>query len=211
MAQNSWNGRERNHLLLNRGQGRFAEVGGALGLDGLADARGMAAADFDQDGDIDILVNNYKAKAAYYVNEHATARSVSVRLVGADGNRDAIGAELTARIGDRTLHRLVGAGHSYASQFSLAQHIGLADADRVDALVVRWPSGEIEEFPGPPAGARVTLTRGDGLARSSRATAESGISSAGFPWLWLGLGVLIVGVALVARLGGLGQGQRTGA
>lgn len=62
--------------MLNRGDGSFTEVGAGVGLDGVADARGIAFADLDRDGDADLIVNNYKAQAAYYVNGLADRTNV---------------------------------------------------------------------------------------------------------------------------------------
>ena len=76
MTENSWNGREHNHFMLNRGDGSFTEIGAGVGLDGVADARGIAFADLDRDGDADLIVNNYKALAAYYVNGLADRTNV---------------------------------------------------------------------------------------------------------------------------------------
>ena len=164
VGENSWNGRERNVILLNRGDGRFLAAGAALGLDDPLDARGLALADFDQDGDVDLAINNYLAPAALWINERGAERSwIAFRLAGRSKNRDAVGAIRRFRAGDRLHTRLVGAGHGYASQFSLEQHVGLGEqSDPIEEVVVSWPSGEVERFGPFAAGARYRLLEGEG-------------------------------------------------
>lgn len=172
VGDNSWNGRERNVILLNRGQGSFLSAAPALGLDSLLDARGLALADFDQDGDIDLAINNYLAPAALYRNERGSESAwAAFRLRGAGLNRDAVGAILRARVGGRLQTRLVGAGHGYASQFSLEQHFGLGAAEALEELTVTWPSGRVERFGPFAARARYALAEGEGRALSSLASA----------------------------------------
>lgn len=165
VGQNSWNGRERNVILLNRGDGRFLSAAPALGLDDLRDARGLALADFDQDGDLDLAINNYLAPAALYLNQRGAERSwIAFRLEGQGSNRDAVGAILRFRAGGRLHTRLVGAGHGYASQFSLEQHIGLGGTSevRVEEVRVRWPDGSLERFGPFSSGQRYRLVQGEG-------------------------------------------------
>jgi len=194
----SWNGREHNHLLLNRGGERFVEAGAALGLDHLGDARGLAAADFDHDGDIDFIVNNYEGKAAYFVNGLGDRRRwLAIRLVGAGVNKAAIGAEIRIKSGHETLTRLVGAGHGYAGQFSLEQVFGLGDTDRVDAIDVRWPGGQRERFDGSAAGRRLVLTQGQGAIFTMK---ESSAGSEWAAWPWTAGMLLVIGAGLFAVL-----------
>jgi ASPIC/UnbV protein/VCBS repeat protein len=165
VGENSWNGRERNVVLLNRGDGRFLSAAPALGLDDLRDARGLALADFDLDGDLDLAINNYLAPAALYLNQRGSERSwIAFRLRAKAPNLDAVGAILRFRAGGRLHTRLVGAGHGYASQFSLEQHVGLGQASGpIQELRVSWPDGTLERFGPLSPGQRYSLEQGQGL------------------------------------------------
>lgn len=164
VGENSWNGRERNVVLLNRGEGRFLSAAPALGLDDLRDARGLAVADFDLDGDLDLAINNYLAPAALYLNQRGAERSwIAFRLRGRAPNLDAVGAIVRFRAGGRLHTRLVGAGHGYASQFSLEQHVGLGlAAGPIEELRVSWPDGTLERFGAVSPGQRYVLEQGQG-------------------------------------------------
>ncbi len=163
MGENSWNGQERNQVLLNRGVGTFIEVGTAVGLDSMHDARGMAASDFDRDGDVDFVINNYWAPTTYFVNRVGERRAwLAVRLQGTRSNRDAIGAEVAVLAGGRRFVRIVGAGHGYAAQYSLEQIVGLGDLARADDVEVRWPGGAVEAFGPSYARQRLLLVEGTG-------------------------------------------------
>ncbi len=198
VGDRSWNGRERNQLLRNRGDGTFVEVGSALGLDDLADARGLAGADFDQDGDVDFVINNYRARAAYYENRLGQRNAwIALRVQGTQSNRDGIGAVITVRMEAGRQTRVVGAGHGYASQNSLEQVFGLGDTSRVD-VVVRWPGGAREAFGPFEATQRLTLVEGSGRPakpeRSSKPAARKELKLApATNWIML-LPVVVVGL-----------------
>jgi hypothetical protein len=107
----------------------------------------MAVADLDADGDLDVLLTNIDAAPNLLLNQGGNARSwLSVRLVGTESNRDAVGARLELEAGGRRQLREVNPYGSFLSQSDHAVHFGLGDAERVDRLVVHWPSGRTEEF-----------------------------------------------------------------
>jgi hypothetical protein len=119
--------------------GRFAEMSAELGLGdaGPLLARGSAAADYDNDGDLDIAVATVGGPLALLENEGRTGRWLEVQL-----DEFAPGATIAVTLaGGRVLTRAVCAGASYLSSEDPRAHFGLGDADRVDELTVRWPGG----------------------------------------------------------------------
>jgi hypothetical protein len=174
----SWNGYERNVLLRNdstdaNGVPQFTDVAVALGADDIRDARGMATADFDNDGDLDIVINNnpgdlvgdqQHAHATFLRNDLGQKRNfLAVELQGTRSNRDGVGAVVTIDAGGAKQLRHVAAGSGYASQHSARLYFGLNDNARVDSLTVRWPSGLIERFENIEAQHLVSITEGSDM------------------------------------------------
>ena len=136
-------------LFLNQGAGRFrdvaAEAGG--GFEKPRVGRGLAYADFDRDGDLDILLTTNNGPAVLFRNEQLAGNlSVRFELQGTQSNRDAIGAKVQIFAGDLRQSRMVRGGSSYLSQSELPVTFGLARRDRVDRVVIQWPSGRTEEY-----------------------------------------------------------------
>jgi hypothetical protein len=104
-------------------------------------SRSAATADFDADGRVDLVVNNFNERAYLYVNRSPERNWVQLRLTGTKSNRDAVGALVTMKAGGRTLVRQVQAAGGYLSQSSRTLHFGLGDAKSVDSCEIRWPSG----------------------------------------------------------------------
>jgi hypothetical protein len=153
----SLSGHEHKRLFRNDGE-TFAEIAAAASLDSLADSRGIVLADIDGDGDQDLLVTNVAASPTLYRNEIGQQRSwLEAELAGTVGNRDAIGARLTASTGNRRQIREVDGGNGYCGQSSRVVHFGLADADVVDQLEIRWPGGRRVRYRDLPARARVVI------------------------------------------------------
>ena len=136
-------------LFLNQGSGRFREVAAEVGgeFEKPRVGRGLAYADFDRDGGLDILLTTNNGPAALFRNEQlAGNRSVRFELQGTQSNRDAIGASVQIFAGDLHQSRLVRGGSSYLSQSELPLTFGLAKRDRIDRVVIQWPSGRTEEY-----------------------------------------------------------------
>jgi len=158
--------RQRKLLFRNTTGRRFAEIGRSAGPGFALEkvGRGLAVGDFDNDGDLDLLVTNNGQTADLLRNDLANhVNALLVRLVGTGMNRDAIGARVRVTTGSVTQRRDVLAGSSYLSQNDLRLHFGLGAAKEADALEVRWPSGKMETLRGVPAGQIVTIEEGKGI------------------------------------------------
>jgi hypothetical protein len=130
-------------------------------------SRGLAVADIDNDGDLDLLVSNNGQDAELLRNDLSRvgnrANALLVRLRGAGANTDAIGARIRLTAGSRTQMRDVKAGSSYLSQNDLRAHFGLGTAPRADRVEVVWPSGRMESVANISANQIVTIAEGKGI------------------------------------------------
>ena len=136
-------------LFLNEGNGTFRDVASEAGggFDQPKVGRGLAYADFDRDGDLDILMTTNNGPAFLFRNDQLAAnRSICFRLVGTKSNRDAIGATVRIFHDGLSQSRMVKGGSSYLSQSELPVMFGLGKRDRVDRAVIEWPSGRTEEY-----------------------------------------------------------------
>jgi hypothetical protein len=104
-------------------------------------ARGAAFGDLDNDGDLDVVISRLDKLPAVLLNESPPRPWIRLELIGRRSNRSAIGATVEVHAGDRVLHRQVKGGGSYLSANDPRVLIGLGDADRVESVEVRWPSG----------------------------------------------------------------------
>jgi len=113
------------------------------------DGRGVAVADFNNDGRLDLVMNaNNETPVLYLNNLKKAGSSVELKLVGTVSNRDAIGACVWLTAGGKKMMRQVEAGSGYASEMMLPLHFGLGKADHVDAIEIRWPSGRVQHLEG---------------------------------------------------------------
>lgn len=172
-----------NHLYINDGAGRFAQMheqyGPGMGL--VKVSRGSAIADLDNDGDIDILVSNNNQSADYLRNDGGSESGnwIQLRLVGLNGNRQAIGARVVLAPTSSTaptdaggaagiagsaarLIQEVKAGSSYQSSSPAMLHFGLGSAEQV-ALTIRWPAGATEDLGTLSAGRLHVIVEGRGV------------------------------------------------
>jgi len=153
-------------LFLNNGKNFrdvAAEVGG--GFDQPKVGRGLAYADFDRDGDLDLLLTTNNGPAYLYRNDQlAGNHSIRFRLAGTKSNRDGIGATVRVVSGGVSQSRMVKSGSSYLSQSELPITFGLEKRDRVERAVIAWPSGRTEEFTNLAAGRSYECVEGKGIS-----------------------------------------------
>jgi hypothetical protein len=153
-------------LFLNNGKGGFREVGDEVGggFNEPKVGRGLAVGDFDRDGDQDILMTTNKGPAYLFRNDQTAGnRSIRFRLVGTQSNRDGIGAQVKISSGGVEQTRFVRTGSSYLSQSELPVTFGLGKHDKVERLVIYWPSGRAEEFKNLTAGQSYEVTETKGI------------------------------------------------
>jgi hypothetical protein len=146
----------------NLGNGKFEELIDEAGP-GIAAAhasRGCAFGDFDNDGDVDVLVVNLNEPPSLLRNDlSGDAHWLKVKLIGTKSNRSAIGARVICRYGGKMQAQEVMSQSSFYSSSDLRLHYGLGAAKTAD-LEIRWPSGAKQSFTGVPANRLVTITEG---------------------------------------------------
>ena len=136
-------------LFLNRGGGKFQDVAATVGggFETPKVGRGLAYGDFDRDGDLDILMTTNNGPAYLYRNDQeGHPRSIRFRLKGTKSNRDAIGSSIRIYYEGHTQSRMVRGGSSYLSQSELPVTFGLGSREKIDRVVIDWPSGRTEEY-----------------------------------------------------------------
>ena len=152
----------------NLGNGRFEDVSSQAGP-GIAQqksSRGAAFGDFDNDGDMDVLVMNMGDTPSLLKNDLSSSNHwIQVRLEGSKSNRSAIGATVRVETAGAVQTQPVLSQSSYVSQNDFRLHFGLGTAARVDRINVRWPSGNDEQFPGVPADGQVLLVEDSGTSK----------------------------------------------
>ena len=137
------------------------------GLTQVRSSRGAAFGDFDDDGDLDVLIMNMSAPVSLLRNDLSSERHwVRFRLQGTRSNHSAIGALITIKAGANSQTRAVMSQSSYVSHNDLRTHFGLADSAKVDSIVVRWPSGAEERFSGVDADNDYLLVEGSGATKA---------------------------------------------
>jgi hypothetical protein len=156
-------------IFRNLGNGKFEEFIEAAGP-GIAaphSSRGCAFGDFDNDGDMDVLVVNLNEPPSLLRNDLSTDHHwLKVKLIGVKSNRSAIGARVTARYGGKIQAQEVLSQSSFYSANDSRLHFGLGSAGTAD-LEIRWPNGNKESVAAVAADQLVTIKEGSGIIRKA--------------------------------------------
>jgi len=159
--------RQRKVLYRNLGNGRFADVSedGGPGILEKAPGRGCAIGDFDNDGDLDVVVNCVN-DVPQLLRCDSTLKNnwIKIKLTGAMSNRTGIGARVYCATGKRRQFDEVRSGGSYISQNDLRIHFGLGTAASAD-IEVHWPSGQLDKLPELASNRIYTIVEGKGLLK----------------------------------------------
>ena len=158
-------------IFLNNGQGKFQDVAASTGESFIQPkvGRGLCYADFDRDGDLDILMTTNNGPAYLYrSDQQAGNHSIRFRLTGTKSNRDAIGAMIRIEHEGTTQERLVKGGSSYLSQSELPVTFGLGKRDKIDRVTIEWPSGRTEDYKNLAAGQTYDCAEAKGITPQGR-------------------------------------------
>lgn len=158
-------------LFLNNGHGQFRDFGSAAGDDFKQPkvGRGLAYADFDRDGDLDLLMTTNNGPAYLYRNDQlAGNHSIRFALVGTQSNRDAIGANVRIEYEGSNQSRMVKSGSSYLSQSELPVTFGLGKRDKITRVIIEWPNGRTEDFKDLAAGQTYRCVESKGITALNR-------------------------------------------
>ena len=153
-------------MFRNLGRGIFENVSDQLGPDFLLPrvSRGAAIGDFDNDGDLDILVNNNGQPPQLLRNDGGNANHwLEILLIGTKSNRDGVGARVKIRAGDLTLYDQRKGGMSYQSAQDPRLHFGLGQYSKVDSIEIVWPSGMVTRLSGLKSDQMIAVQEGAGI------------------------------------------------
>jgi hypothetical protein len=157
------------HLFHNLGGKKFEDVSTRVGASFAtpAVARGAAYGDFDNDGDLDLIITANNGPARLFRNDGAANHRLRVTLTGSPSNRDAIGAKVRViRVSGTPVSAMVKTGSGYLSQSELALTFGLGIATKVGGIEITWPTGRTERLPGVAADQHITIAEGKGVVRA---------------------------------------------
>src|SRR5215216_1770111 len=160
---------QRKVLYRNLQNGRFADVSEGAGAAVIrpSPARGCAFGDYDNDGDVVILINPVNAVPELLRCDSSNQNNwVTVKTIGVKSNRSGIGARIRCVTEDGNQIDEVRSGGSYYSQNDLRVHFGLGNRDKVKSLEIRWPSGQVDALGDVAANQYITVKEGSGLVRA---------------------------------------------
>jgi len=155
-------------MFRNEGNGIFTDVSRQLGpdLQAATVSRGLAAGDYDNDGDVDLLLINNGGPPQLLRNDGGNANHwLGVLLIGTRSNRDGVGARLKLTAGDRMLSDQRKGGMSYQSAQDPRLHFGLGSRTKADLLEIRWPSGTVTRLTDIASDQILAIQEGAGVVK----------------------------------------------
>lgn len=158
--------RQRKLLHHNNRNGTFSEVAEQSGapLTQERAGRGVAFGDIDNDGDVDIAINDLDGPPQVLRNDGGNSNnSILIKTIGVKSNRDGIGARIKVVSGDLTQIDEVRSGGSYISQSDLRVQIGLEKRTKIDLIEIRWPSGVVDKLTNASVNKIITVKEGQGI------------------------------------------------
>ena len=156
-------------LMFENVNGKFKNVSTQSGAVFAKDfpARGMSAGDFDNDGDLDILVINNGAAPLLLKNNGGNKNNwVGLNLVATKSNPGAVGAIISWEAGGTKRKRLKTSGGSFLSSHDPREILGIGQATKIDSIEIKWPSGKIDKLTNVPLNGYLKIVEGEGIAKS---------------------------------------------
>jgi tetratricopeptide (TPR) repeat protein len=175
----SVHGREKNRLYRNTGSGRFTDFSAPSGLDFEDDGRAFALLDFDNDGDLDIVIKNRTAPQVRLLQNNNTSgnRSIAFELIGHKSNRDAVGARVSFALNGALRTKEIRSGSGFLSQHMRRLYFGVGTERELRAIRIDWPSGLSQEIEHVPTGAIIRIEEGKrGFAARAFSTGRESLS-----------------------------------